>query len=161
AGFTKNAVVADCHTHDETGLISENGNIKIAMTDKLLKKKKLIESEISLPYISNDKLEDNIVVGWGSTFGVINDAVQILTGKGFLVTHVHFHEVYPLPCDFINQSLKNRKKILCVENNATGQFANLLKLEANISVDDNILKYDGRPFYLDEIVSELESRLKK
>lgn len=162
AGLTKNAVVADSHTHDETGLISEDGDIKKRMTEKLLKKKdRIMAEDISDPYISNNGQNKNIVIGWGSTFGVINDAVQILNKNGFVISHIHFHEVYPLRRGLINQLLKGCKKTICVENNATGQFAGLLRLEANINVDDNLLKYDGRPFYLDEVVSGLESRLEK
>jgi len=160
-GYTNDPVVADSHTHDESGMISESREMKVDMTDKLLKKKYEIIKDIEPPYISGKELNGNIVVGWGSTFGVINDAVLILNKKGFNVVHVHFHEVYPLSCDCLKQNRENIKKIICVENNATGQFAKLLKLEEDIVVNDNVLKYDGRPFYLNELVIELERRLEK
>lgn len=161
-GFTKDAVVADSHTHEESGLIAEDAGIRKKMVDKLLiKKKRILREDISPPYISTESPKGNIVIGWGSSFGVIKEAVQILSEKGFSICHIHFHEVYPLYTNCFSQPLKTCKRIICVENNATGQFASLLKMEADVTVSDRILKYDGRPFYLDELVSELEWRLVK
>lgn len=161
-GFTKDAVVADSHTHEESGLIAEDAEIRKKMVEKLLIKKKMIlREDISPPYISTETPVENIVIGWGSSFGVIKEAIQILSEKGFSACHIHFHEIYPLYTNCFNQPLKRCKRIICVENNATGQFASLLKMEADVTVSDKILKYDGRPFYLDELVSELERRLVK
>lgn len=161
-GYFNKRIVGDSHTHDESGMIAELSRIKIDMTDKLLKKKEAILKDIEPPYISNKNLAKNIVIGWGSTFGVLDDAIKILNQKGYQISHIHFHELYPLSCDCLKQNNKsNIKKIICVENNATGQFANLLKMEQDIIISDKILKYDGRPFYLNEIIYELERKLQK
>ena len=54
----------------------------------------------------------------------------------------------------------NAKNVICVENNYTGQFANLLKLELDIRVDEKILKYNGLPFSVEELVSKINEVIK-
>jgi 2-oxoglutarate ferredoxin oxidoreductase subunit alpha len=69
---------------------------------------------------------------------------------------VQFSEIYPLPERLVENTLGNAKKTVCVENNATGQFARVLKTETGFSVSDHILKYDGRPFTPEFIIRELK-----
>jgi 2-oxoglutarate ferredoxin oxidoreductase subunit alpha len=156
-GMTEEAVVADSHTHDESGHISEDNEIREKSVEKLLMKKERILKDISPPYISTEIQKDNLLIGWGSTFGVISDAERILTEEGFSVSHIHYHEVYPLNLDYFTPA-KPYKRIISIENNATGQFARLLQMEG-LTVDEKILKYNGRPFYLDELLSEIKRRL--
>ena len=158
-GFTNSCVVADSHIHDEAGLITEDGYRKNGLTEKFLKKKEIILDDISKPYIHENNSNENLVIGWGSTFGVISDAVKLLNKKKIMISHMHFHEIYPLHVDYIKQVCEKYKNVICVENNATGQFASLLKMEVSISVENKILKYNGRPFYLDELMCELERNL--
>ncbi len=157
-GMTEEAVVADSHTHDESGHICEDSEIRKKNVEKLLMKKEKILKDISPPYISTDIQKDTLLIGWGSTFGVISDAVQILTEEGFSVCHIHYHEIYPLNLDYLNPT-KPYKKVISIENNATGQFAKLMQMEG-LTVDEKILKYNGRPFYLDELLSEIKRMLR-
>jgi len=75
---------------------------------------------------------------------------------------LHFSEMYPFPLtdkfDYLN-ILKNAKITICVENNATGQFARLMKAETGYSFNGFINRYDGRPFTLEELAREIKSRL--
>ena len=60
----------------------------------------------------------------------------------------------PFPLKQFKEALKGVKRIICVENNATGQLADFLK-HYDINVDQRILKYDGRPFTLNELEQKL------
>ncbi len=60
----------------------------------------------------------------------------------------------PFPFKKLREALKDVKKIICVENNATGQLADFIKYYG-INVDQRILKYDGRPFTIDELEHKL------
>ena len=95
---------------------------------------------------------DTIIVSWGSNRGVVEEALEIL--KQDNLAGLHFHQVYPLPER--TKKLLTKKKIVVLENNFGGQFANLLKLEYGIKVADNILKYDGDPFSVEEVVKKLQ-----
>jgi 2-oxoglutarate ferredoxin oxidoreductase subunit alpha len=102
---------------------------------------------------------DIVIVGWGSTYGVMRGAVDTLS-KSNSIAMVHFSEVYPLPpvdkFDYL-QVLHNAKKTICVENNATGQFARLMRAETGYGFDVEIHKYDGRPFTLETFIGELDA----
>jgi len=68
--------------------------------------------------------------------------------------------VYPVSCELFKQNRQNINKLICVENNTTGQFAKLLKMEEALIVNETVLKFNGsRAFYLSELVIELERRL--
>ncbi|RMF90410.1 MAG: 2-oxoacid:acceptor oxidoreductase subunit alpha, partial [Methanobacteriota archaeon] len=70
---------------------------------------------------------------------------------------IHFTEVYPLPTG-LEKVFGKAGETVCVENNATGQFARLLRMETGFQVSHQILKYDGRPFTPEHIIRELKER---
>ena len=61
----------------------------------------------------------------------------------------------PFPAKQFKDSLKGIKKLIAVENNATAQLARLIK-GYGFNTDEIILKYDGRPFSLDELEKEIK-----
>ena len=71
---------------------------------------------------------------------------------------LHFSEVFPLPglgaFDYL-EVLKKARRTVSVELNAKGQFARLLRDETGYSVTDRVLRYDGRPFLVEELMEEL------
>lgn len=75
---------------------------------------------------------------------------------------LHFIEIYPFPLiekfDYLS-ILNNAKLAICIENNATGQFARLMRAETGYEFKAKINKYDGRPFILDDLIRKVESRI--
>ena len=61
----------------------------------------------------------------------------------------------PFPEKQMKKALQGAEKIICVENNASGQLARLLS-GYGIKVDENVLKYDGRPFFQEELEEEIK-----
>ena len=92
-----------------------------------------------------------MILCWGSNKGVCVETAEKL-GLKVIQPLV----LSPFPIKQFMAALKGVKKLICVENNATGQLAKLIK-QNGFNVDKLILKYDGRPFDLDE----LEGALKK
>ena len=68
---------------------------------------------------------------------------------------LHFGQVWPIH-PVVDQYARKAKKVICLEGNATGQFAKLLKLQRDIKVDKKILKYNGMQFSVEEIVRHLK-----
>ena len=99
------------------------------------------------------------IVQWGSTQGVVEEAVDILRNKGIKAGAVEINRVFPLNPD-LSGLLKNRKKIIVVENNFTGQFNRLLKSEFLVSTS-LIRKFDGEAFYPGALAEELEQEIKR
>jgi 2-oxoglutarate ferredoxin oxidoreductase subunit alpha len=89
----------------------------------------------------------------------VKEAAERLNVDGLPVCVLHFGQVYPLTPSMIAPYRLETKNRICVENNATGQFAGLLKRELGIAVDQNVLKYDGDCFTVEELYQTLKSLL--
>jgi 2-oxoglutarate ferredoxin oxidoreductase subunit alpha len=160
-GDAEHLVVTDSDEHDEEGHIIEDGETRNRMVDKrLFKKLPAIQQEIEPPTFYGDKEADVIIVGWGSQYGILKEAVDALSND-VKIAMLHFSEVYPLPLrDSVNylDLLTSAKKTICVENNATGQFARIMRAETGLEFSAQIHKYDGRPFLLEELTGELREQ---
>ena len=155
-GFGEGLVVVDSDEHDTAGHITEDLDIRIRMVDKRLQKGKSLEKDILPPEFTGPKNYRNLVVCWGSTYNVVAEAVRSL-GRDDLGL-LHFKQVYPLPVETIDY-LRKAEKTIIVENNATSQFAKLIKLHTGIDIKDKILKYNGLSFYVEELTKKLEDIL--
>ena len=148
-GYGKGLVCVDSDEHDEEGHITEDHSIRNKMVEKRLKKLEPIKNEIS-PELIGAKKYKTLVVSWGSTKGVVKEALKNKKG----ISYLHFKQVYPLPNNTLNY-MKKAKKIIVVENNATGQFAKLIRRELGIKCE-SVLKYSGMPFSVEELVKKLK-----
>jgi 2-oxoglutarate ferredoxin oxidoreductase subunit alpha len=155
-GLGKGLVCVDSDEHDHEGHITEDLELRTKMVNKRLKKLDLIKQEIIPPTLWGPENYENLVICWGSTFNIVCEAVNNLDQKNTAV--LHFKQVYPLHDNTTELINKARKKIV-VENNATAQFARLLKIHADINVSHNILKYDGLCFASDSLTEKLNSIL--
>jgi 2-oxoglutarate ferredoxin oxidoreductase subunit alpha len=159
-GKTKHVVVTDSDEHNEAGHIIEDKGLRSKMVEKrLFLKLENIRKEIAPPVFLGSAAPETVIISWGSTYGVVREAVESMGDKK--IAMLHFSEIYPLPglqsFDYV-EVLKKAERTICVENNATGQFARLLKAETGCAVTDRILRYDGRPFLMEELLEELRGR---
>ena len=152
-GFGKGFVKVDSDEHDEEGLLTESFDMRVQMHDKRLNKFNLMKEDLLEPMIEGSSDQKNLIIGWGSTYGVISEIVSDHPS----LTHVHFEHIYPLP-DSIEALLRNAENIVVVENNATGQFANLLQMTYGIKLNNRILKYNGEPFHVDELEQKIKEK---
>lgn len=149
-------VLVDSDEHDENGNIIEDGEARNLMLQKRMRKLEALTVEMDEPDMYGDPQPNLLLIGWGSNYGVLREAVDALLAVGKKVAMLHFSDLWPLPCKRLNELLPNVEAAYCVENNATGQLASLIKKETGMAVTGSVLKYDGRPFLPDEIVAEVE-----
>jgi 2-oxoglutarate ferredoxin oxidoreductase subunit alpha len=143
---------------DSIGSATENPEIiKKNIEKRNAKAKEIkIESEKFQNYkLFGKKDSKNLIVSWGSTKGVITDSIKNLN-CGFL--QILYLEPFS---DKIKKEILNKNLIL-IENNATGPLSELITKKTGIFVEDKnkILKYDGNPFFADELNEEIRKRLK-
>ena len=69
---------------------------------------------------------------------------------------LHFSAIFPLPLEKVESRLRQCKKVMMVEGNATGQFAQLLKEQVGLIPDATFFQYDGRPFFPSDIARSAE-----
>ncbi len=147
-------VVVTGNEHTEDGHISEDADNRIKMVDKRNAKIPAMLAELDPPEGYHDD-SDILLVGWGSTKGVIREAVDILRKKGKNIGCVHFTDMWPFSVVETSKALKKAKQFMVVEQNISAQFGLLIREQTGLSYSKAILKYNGRPFYVSEIVDQL------
>jgi 2-oxoglutarate ferredoxin oxidoreductase subunit alpha len=152
-GFGEGLVVVDSDEHDEEGHITEDLDLRVKMVDKRLGKLKLLERATIKPTLWPAKNDyKTLVICWGSTRTVVEEALTRLGRKD--IAMLHFAQVWPVHpkvAEYTNRA----KKVICLEGNATGQFAKLLRLQKDIAIDKQILKYNGLQFSVEEVMEHL------
>lgn len=150
--------------HDEDGvLISDeftNPHKRQAMHEKRMRKMEGILPLIEAPRLWGSENAQVTLVGWGSTQGVIREAIEKLgREEGIAADALQIKWIVPLHVAAITSALANGKKVIIVENNYSGQFARYLRSETGIAADGHIRKYDGEPFMPHHIVNGVKQIL--
>jgi 2-oxoglutarate/2-oxoacid ferredoxin oxidoreductase subunit alpha len=153
-GLGDGVVVVDPHEHDEHGHISEDQNIRSKMVEKRLKKLDGIKADAIPPELIGSTNYKILIICWGSTYGIIKEALNNLNNDDIAL--LYFKQVYPLH-ESTRRYLDKADKTIIFENNAESQFANLIKLQTDYKIDKKILKYNGRPFSVEEVTDSLNN----
>ena len=155
-GKSKHLVAIDSDEHDERGWITESAEVRTRMMDKRMKKLDGIRRELVEPEFIGDEAFDTLLVGWGSTWGPITEAVGLLNAenRGRFAALI-FGDIYPLPQKRLLELAHKATRVINVEQNATGQLAGLIREETGVVCTGCILKYDGRQITGEEIAARI------
>jgi 2-oxoglutarate ferredoxin oxidoreductase subunit alpha len=141
----------------DTGDISYDPSNHQKMTDMRHAKVAGIANDIPLQKACLGEESGKLaVVGWGSTFGAIHQAVKRARSEGLDVSHIHVRYLSPLPRN-LGEILHNFETVLVPEMN-TGQFVNLVKSEFLIDAE-GLNKVAGQPFKIGEILAAIHKKL--
>ncbi|MCR4393960.1 MAG: 2-oxoacid:acceptor oxidoreductase subunit alpha, partial [Dehalococcoidales bacterium] len=155
-GMSTALVVTDSDEHDEYGHLTESAVIRTEQVKKRLRKYEGLKSEVEKPRIQIKPNAELTLIGWGSTFGAIQEASKELEKAGVACNVLHFIQVWPFPSAEVIPVLNQKGKKVVVESNATGQLAYLIRAETGQKIDYQINKWDGRPISPQYIVNELK-----
>ena len=153
-------VATDEHDEDSTLLSDEftNPHRRRAAIEKRARKFENVTSLMAAPRIEGPADADVTLVGWGSTAGVIREAIELLADQGITANQLPIKWLVPFHADEITEALTNAKRFFIVENNYSGQFARYMRGETGLNASGHIRKYDGEPFaphHIAEGVAEL------
>jgi len=142
---------------DKEGSATENPEIiKNNIEERLKIKKEIVREAKKIPQykLYGDKNAKNIIISCGSTKGAIIDSIKELNNVFFLQL------LYLEPFPDIEEMIKDRN-VLIIENNSTAQLADIIQCNTQIKIQEKnkILRYDGRPFFHDELKEEIKRRL--
>lgn len=153
--------LAGSDEHDERGLYNEEIEIRKKMMDKRFKKLEtaITNGEFGPPVIYGEQNAPLTIIAFGSTKMTILEAMKWLARDGIAVNYLQVTYLSPFPEKEVGEVIKNSKKTLVIENNKTGQFEGLIREHTGLSVSHNLRKYDGRPFYPEEIVEKVKAAL--
>ena len=141
--------------HDEMGHPTGSPKLHMAMTAKRRNKLRKLAEELPVPEIFGDQ-EGTLLVGWGSTYGPIHDAVKLGREHGEKIGAIHFRHLHPLP-NGIEKILAKFKRVVVVEMNdqgvyGFGQFALILRARYCEPKIESVTKTDGLTFRVKEIL---------
>lgn len=150
-GYGEGILIASGNEHDEYGDTTEETGLTIAMQEKRMKKLDSLKNETLKPNFYGNDNYSVLLVSWGSTFETVKSVVEKYKDKGLAM--IHFSQVYPV-YDILDY-LRKADKIIAVEQNLTGQFADLVHRELDVKINERILKYDGRQISEEFLEKEL------
>lgn len=165
-GAQASTYCAQADEHNADGTVDETAENARLQMEKRLKKLEALRRVLPEPELFGDPEPDIVLVGWGSTKGVILDALDAFSRDAPEATeasnarlgYLHYTYVWPLRTEKLERLAAKAMRVVLVEGNALGQLGMLLRQECGIAIKDRILKYDGRPFFLDEMITAI-SRL--
>lgn len=155
--------VAATDDHDEEGILISDifttSAVRRKSQEKRMRKLDGVLRDMPAPVLEGPSQADVTLIGWGSTKGVIGEAIVQLAAEGIVANQLQIKYLTPFHSGEIAQILRGCKKTICIEANYTGQFARHLRAETGITVDHHILKYDCEPFEPRQILQEVKAIL--
>lgn len=152
-----NAVIkVNSYEHDETGITTEASQMTQSMQEKRLRKEGYLIKELDnyeTVNVYGNKTSSTALLCWGSNKGV---CVELANRLGLKV--IQPLVLSPFPVKQFQKAFNNVQNVICVENNATGQLVRLVN-SYGFTVHKRISKYDGRPFSLDELETQVKKAL--
>lgn len=146
---------ANSYEHNQDSHTTEESDERIAQVNKRNRKTDTyFDRHWAGPNVYGDIASAEVVfVGWGGTKGAIQAAQHLLGEQNRNNAFIHFNHVYPLKPADITPLFEHNKRYILVENNSTGQFGQILRMQTGIDIRERLLKYDGRPIFPEEIVA--------
>ena len=149
--------------HDENSqLLSDeftNPHKRRKMVEKRARKFQAAIKDIKPPELEGSADAEITLIGWGSTYGVIREAVELLAQQGVAVNHLPIKWIVPFHGEAVTDILSKSKRVVVVENSYSGQFYRYMRSETGLNVDGHIRKYDGEPFMPHHIVDGILEQL--
>lgn len=141
--------------HTETGRPTEDPIIRMKQMDKRFRKLNNLKVDTPVWKKAAHEEADMLVIGMGGTRGTITEATERLEAEGKKVNQAHVRLIHPFPTEEVKELMAKAKKVVVIEQNATGQLTDQIKLHVGMAEKiSNILKYDGNPFLPGEIYNK-------
>jgi len=146
--------VTNSYEHDEFGYATESAELTKTMNAKRQRKLIAVAADLPEPVVVGPAEAKVTLVSWGSTRLVLEEVIRRMPAGE--VNAIHIPCAWPFPQARFAELAGVAQKLIMVEANVTGQMAQLIRQETGIQMDHHIRRFDGRPFYAEEILAELE-----
>jgi len=146
--------IASSNEHDETGFVSDTSEMRIKQTDRRFSKQPFVAEEMPHPYLIGKTKAELTFVCFGSMKPILQEAMKFDDRFNF----IYFPAVHPLEWDKVAKLLEGRN-LVAFENNKTAQLKALIAENTGIMIDKQLLKYDGRPFFTEEVLEYVQEVL--
>ncbi len=152
--------------HSPDGSVNESAANARLQTEKRMKKMQALEKSLPEPELygaisrqpSAVSDVDILLVGWGSTKSTVLDVLRH-PSLAARCAYLHYTYMWPLRTEKLEMLAKKAKKVMLIEQNFQGQLGILIRQQCGLDIQDKILKYDGRPFFYDELLKAISDQL--
>ena len=142
--------------HLPDGSLTEDPVPSKEMYEKRIRKEEYLLKDLPEPEVFGSEDPDISFVGWGSVKNTMLDLIDAgATTKR--IAYMHYEYVYPVKTVAFENFAKNAKKLVLIENNAMGQLGNLITSKTGVLFKNRLLKFDGRPFFLEDVIEYIEN----
>jgi len=150
----KRTYLTNSDEHDEEGISVEDAPQVEEMSEKRMRKIDRLKKSIPEPKYYGHEEPTLVFVGMGSTKNAVIDAMPLTKKR---LGYLHYKYIYPLRYEKILELNNDNVEIVLIENNQDGAFSKLIKEEANFYIPNTFRKYDGRAFFVDDILEYIKS----
>ena len=149
--------LTNSYEHDTFGFATEEIEPTKAQVEKRARKLETLKQEMPQPYLVGPENAEVTFVSWGSTINVISQLIyeQSIQEKQ-TANAIHIPAMWPFPTQEFEKLALQAQKLVMVEGNFSGQGEKLIQQETNVIFADRIHRYDGRPFYVEDLRQWLE-----
>ena len=152
--------------HDEYGHINEDPEVRVMMYEKRMRKLEIADKEIPVEeraVLYGPERPDALIIGWGSVKGAALEAVEQLSREGIRAGFLHLRMFSPFPSDYVKEVIESvgPERAVLVEHNYLGQAGKVIAMNTGIVIRKSVVKYTGRPIYLNELVPALRKVLEE
>ncbi len=152
-GSSEKTFIANSDEHFFNGRLTEDETEVQLMVEKRMKKETGLLKVIPDPQLFGKRSGDVLLVSWGSPKNTILDFLNLVKGDSKLdFTYLHYEYLFPLKTELFEKLVKNFKRVVLIENNYFGQLGQLIKKETGYNFKEKVLKYNGRPFFLEDLL---------
>lgn len=156
--------------HDGAGVVIESAENAVLQMEKRMKKMEALKKYIPEPKaftwsgtdwkpLKDTEKLDCLFVGWGSTSPTMLNALRNELFAKKKIGYLHYEYLWPLKTEKLEALAAKAKKVVLIEGNVQGQLGMLIRQECGLNIEDKILKYDGRPFFYDELLHSVKKQL--
>jgi len=157
-GTPGGAHIATGLEHSEVGLPSYTSANHEAMQAKRFRKLKTVVNDVAPAEVDGDGTADLGVIAWGSTIGVVREALQRLRAEGYKVNGFYPKLLNPLPAQQFENFGASCKRLLLPEVNFQGQLAHFVRAETSLRPESYTI-CGGMPFTPEMIVKKVREIL--
>jgi 2-oxoglutarate/2-oxoacid ferredoxin oxidoreductase subunit alpha len=149
---------ANSDEHLGDGSLTEDAEPSRIMFEKRMRKQATLLQNLPEPILFGPEQNQLLLVGWGSVKNTVLDALEQwkLEYPEAQIAYLHYEYMFPLRTERFLSLASQTKQVVFIENNGTGQLAKLVQMESGYRVQHTFLKNNGRPFFVDEVLTFLK-----
>ena len=149
--------IVESNEHDQNGYRDEDSENRIRMMQKRMRKLENAAKDLVPPKIWGERESEFGIIGIGSTFGPIQEAIAQLKDNGIRAKYLQIRTLWPFPRKKVEEFLSSCKEVFVVENNFSGKLEQLIQSQIQVPIRlKNIVKYSSQAFRPREIASQIQ-----